>query len=228
MNTAPESLHHLDQVEPFFDLIASELSMGNKEVMGRIVNKDIEGESLPIDRRLFIFRNDTHHADIYAFSKKPSDPKAPFHFRGRILRLDMLDLEEAHKGQPKTRNFQNEPIFGLGYKTPVDMETFFEWGGIGCCGDLPSRQKTAPFLNDLQGSIKRMDLFDKKAFIGSTLLRWSQDKQRGVVETPLRKKVNIVGKDLPKTVKHPKPGAKFRCRILREGEEFRAVDLQMG
>jgi len=225
---SPESIHQIDQIEPFFDTVAEQLNLGEKEVMGRVVHKEIDGVNLPVDRRLFVFRSPTHRADLYAFSKKPGDSTAPFHFRGRILRLDMLSLEESFNGQPITRNFKNEPIFGLGYKTPVDMESFYEWGGIGCCGDLPSRQKTSPFTKDLEGSIKRMELFDKKACIGATLLRWSQEKKRGIVETPLRKKVHIHGKDLPDTVKHHNPGAKFRCRILRDGEEFRAVDLQMG
>jgi len=228
MDPTPEFLHHIDQVEAFFDQVASRLSLGDKKVMGRIFNKEIEGKTVPVDRRLFVFQSPTHRADLYAFSKAPLDPKAHLHLRGRVLRLDMLALEEAYTGQPRTRNFEGEPIFGLGYKTPVDMESFYEWGGIGCCGDLPSRQKTTPFINDLEGSIKRMEFFDKKTFIGATLVRWSQKNKRGIVETPLRKKVLLVGNDLPSTVTNPSPGAKFRCRILRETEGFRAVDLRMG
>lgn len=228
MTTAPELLHHLDEVEPFFDHVAETLSLGDKEVMGRIVNKEIEGQTIPVERRFFIFRSSSHRCDLYAFSKKPTDPTSSLFLRGRIIRLDMLELEESFKGQPTTRNFEGEPIFGLGYKTPVDMETFYEWGAIGCCGDLPSRQKTKPFISDLEGSLKRMDLFDKKTCVGGTMVRWSQEKKRGILETPLRKKVHVLAKDLPKDVRKPKPGAKFRCRILRDGDEFRAINLQMG
>jgi len=213
----------------FFSRLTLELDFTLKEIYGRLVKKQFEGESIEMDRRYFEYENDDFILQLYAFTKNPELKDLPLSLRGKVLRKDFIEIEKNFsRSKPAIRKFINEPYFGLGYQTPIDHELHFDWGQVGCFNDLPSRHKCTQFQGDLVASIKRMKLFDKNARIKGELTSWSQKSQHGVLKTDTVKKVFMQHKEMPEAVKNPKPGLKLNLRILRSEGKFIAHDVTRG
>lgn len=224
----PDICHHFDEAEATFDAIAFKMELLKKDVEGRIVNKSIKGQEVQVDRRYYTYTGNRYRFMAYAFSKHPEDPTSPLFLRGQLIRLDFLEIENAVKAKAETRLFENESIFGLGYKTPIDLDTHYYWGQMGCLGELPSRLKTEQFVGDVQGSMRRMETFDKNARISGEVKIWNPKSGQGTLDTPLKKKVYINRDMIPEEIKRPKKGLKLRLRISNERPQASAKDVLPG
>ena len=227
-NPIPDVCYQSSEAEAFFDAIAFKHELLKKEVQGRIVQKAIRDREIPIDRRYFIYTGNRFRLMVYAFSKDPLKNDVPLFFRGQVLRLDFVDLEEKASGKARTRNFTSEPIFGLGYKTPIDMDTHYYWGQMGGFGEYRSRSKPSEFLGDFEGSVRRMLLFDKKALIPGSLVTWNEKAEMGSVQTDIKNKVLIKRSDIPEEIKKIKKGLKLRLRVSYDLDQSLALDVLPG
>ena len=217
-----------EEAEAFFDRLAFQRDLLKKEVFGRIVNKVIRDRDVRIDSRYFSFTGNKFVFLAYAFSKDPLDSSAPMQLRGKLMRLDFLDAESKRKEKLRSRNFQGEVMYGLGYKTPIDEDPHFYWGQMGCMGEFPSRVQKSQFEGDLDGTLKRMKLFDKNALIAGQIVTWNPKSGQGTIDTPIRKKVFVKTSDLPKEIKKPRKGIKLRLRLLNDGEQMRCCNALPG
>ena len=224
----PEICTTVDEAEAVFDAIAFKMELLKKEVEGRIVNKMIRDREVQIDRRYFIYTGNKYRLITYAFSKHPEEKGSQLFLRAQLLRLDFLKLEEAVKDKPRTRLFEHEVVFGLGYKTPVDLDTHYYWGQMGCLGELPSRLKTSQFIGDIEGSQKRMETFDKNARVSAEMITWNPKSEQGSINTDLKKKIYITRDMIPEEIKRPKRGLKLRVRISHDLEQAQARDVVPG
>lgn len=217
------------ELEAFLDELTKELNFNKKTVHGRLVNKTVNDEDMEIDRRYFEFESDKYIFYTYGFTKNPDLKDLPLCLRGKLLRKDFIEHEECFSSRkPEIRKFENEPFFGLGYQTPVDFEHYYEWGQVGCFGDLPSRLKKSQFKGDLVASLKRMDTFDKNAKIKGELVRWNPKSKFGIIQTDLVKKVVIDRRGIPDMVKNPQVGLKVNIRVVRTEEGNFAHEATMG
>lgn len=227
-NPFPEICSNFEEVENAFDAMAFKLELLKKDVEGRIVNKMIRDREVQIDRRYFIYTGNRFQLMAYAFSKSPEKANSPLFMRARLMRLDFLDIESAVEAKERTRLFENEVVFGLGYKTPIDMDTHYYWGQMGCLGELPSRSKTSQLQGDIAGTKKRMEQFDKNARIPGEVVIWNPKTEQGVLDTPLKKKVYICRDHIPTEIKRPKKGLKLRLRLSHDLPQARAMDVLPG
>jgi hypothetical protein len=227
-NPYPEICTKAEEAELFFDTLAFRHELLKKEIQGRVVLKSIRDREVPIDRRYFTYTGNKFRLMAYAFSKDPLKPDEPLFLRGQVLRMDFIQHEERHTEKSRTRNFTSEPIFGLGYKTPIDMDTFFYWGQMGSFGEYRSRVKTNQFVGDFEGSMKRMLTFDKKALIQGSLVTWNPKSEMGIIDTELRKKIFVKRSDIPEEIKKIKKGLKLRLRISYDLDQPKALDVLPG
>ena len=218
----------IEEAEAFFEHLAFKHELLKKEVFGRVVNKVIRDRDVRIDRRYFSFTGNKYLFLAYAFSKDPLDVSAPMQLRGKLMRLDFIAAESKRKEKPKSRYFQGEVMYGLGYKTPIDEDSHFYWGQMGCMGEFPSRVQKSQFEGDLDGSLKRMSLFDKNALIAGQIVTWNPKSGQGTIDTAIRKKVFIKTSDLPKEIKKPRKGIKLRLRLLNDGGQLRCSNALPG
>ena len=227
-NPYPDICTNSSEAEAFFDAIAFKHELLKKEIQGRIIQKVIRDREIPIDRRYFIYTGNRFRLMAYAFSKDPLKHDTPLFLRGQVLRVDFVELENQATGKERTRNFTSEPIFGLGYKTPIDMDTHYYWGQMGSFGEYRSRTKTSEFLGDFEGSMRRMLLFDKKGRVPGTLITWNEKAEMGTVETEIKKRVHILRSDIPEEIKKVKKGLKLRLRVSYDLDQARALDVLPG
>jgi cold shock CspA family protein len=224
----PEICTTVDEAEAVFDAVAFKMELLKKDVEGRIVNKMIKDREVQIDRRYFIYTGNKYRLITYAFSKHPEEKGSQLFLRAQLLRLDFLQLEDAVKDKPRTRLFEHEVIFGLGYKTPIDVDTHYYWGQMGCLGELPSRLKTSQFIGDIEGSQKRMETFDKNARVSAQVVTWNPKSEQGTIDTDLKKKIYINREMIPDEIKRPKKGLKLRVRISHDLDKAQARDVVPG
>jgi hypothetical protein len=223
-----EFCYNPNQAEAFFDQLAEELGFSNKQVHGRLVNKQFDGKTIEVDRRYFEYENDRYQLYVYSFTKNIELEDLPYSLRAKLLRKDFVEIEAANQKNTEIRKFYSEPFFGLGYQTPIDQELVFDWGQVGCLAEMPSRTKKSQFKGDLVTSMKHMDSFDKNARIKGELVKWFPKTDSGFLKTDLVKKVFIDRRKIPYEVKNPQPGLKLNLRITRHDGKKVAHDVQMG
>jgi hypothetical protein len=218
----------MEEAEAFFDRIAFKRELLNKEVQGRVVQKVIKDRDVSIDRRTFSYTGNKFTFMAYAFRKDPLLKDSNLYFRGKVMRLDFLPIEEKIKAKPRLRDFSSEVMFGLGYKTAIDEDPHFYWGQMGCMGEFPSRTRMSQFEGDVEGTMRRMNMFDKNALIAGEIVTWNPLSGMGTLDTPVQKKVFVKLSDLPKGIKKPRKGIKLRLRLLSGENQSRCYDALPG
>lgn len=214
--------------EDHFDGFAESHGFHEKQVFGGPITKTIDGQEVELDRRLFAYNGPTHRFWAYAYSRNPTRSDTPLQLRARLLRHDMFEIEEAMQQAPRLRASELESAFGLGFKTPADVENHYLWGEIGCCGPISSRAMPEQWTRDLQGSLRRMENFDSKTYVHGEIGTFNPDSGRGTLDGPILKKLFFLAQDLPEALKRPKKGTKLRFRILNGIEQPKATSIQLG
>ncbi|MBF0196296.1 MAG: hypothetical protein HQL32_01230 [Planctomycetes bacterium] len=227
--TFPDFIFDHQQAEDFYRSIAEAFSFEDFSIHGNVVKKVIQGSEVDVNRRYFVLKNKDYTFNSYYYCEQPNNPEFPFSFRGTLIRNDLLTVEENSQEKQGPKN----PVrilgsqMGLGYATPVDKPYHYNWGQIGCLTPaMIARKKSSQLMNDVSGSIKRLQLFDKDGRIEAKLIKWNERNKSGLLESELFKKVYISPENMPKKHRNnPSFDLKFKIRVVGEGKTASAEDV---
>ena len=222
-----EYIYNHDKAEAFLDLCAESNGFTQKKTSGKMSEIEKSGSVYQISKRFFSWESERHFFHAYYFSEKPESPTHPFGFAGSLIRKDFQFLENKYEENKDSKISWKGHELSLGFPTPVDKLFHYNWSQMGCLGEggMHSRKKLDLFAKDIEGSILRMDQFDKSARIKAKLVKWNDNRGFGLLSSELFKKVLINIKDLPKIDEPIEINMEFDIRILNTGQRPKACDV---
>ncbi len=222
-----EYIYKHDRAEAFLDTCAESNGLSQKKTSGKMSKIEKSGNVYEINKRFFSWESERHYFHAYYFSEKPESLTHPFSFAGSLIRKDFQFLENKVEENRKSKVSWKDCELSLGFPTPVDKLFHYNWSQMGCLseGGMHSRKKPELFIKDIEGSIQRMDQFDKSARIKAKLIKWNDSRGFGLLSSELFKKVLININDLPKTDEAIEAGMEFEIRVLNTGQRPKACDV---
>lgn len=219
-------INNHDKAEAFIDNLAKLHNLNHQKTSGKLAPLNENSEIL-INKRFFIYSNQTYNFYAYYYSEFPENKEHPFSFKGRLLKKKFEKIEEDFLEKSHKKLSWKNVQLNLGFPTPVDQQLQYQWGLIGCFQEHgpQSRKFCDQFQKDFEGSLKRLEKFDKNGRIPATLIKWNANRGFGILESELFKKVMVNIKDLNSNESDIKEGLSCSIRVLNSTQKPKAFDI---